>query len=259
LVPEIDVEEDPWFREEGRSKYLVGGLRIVRDDSGAVERADQRFPSGSVQAMTLPERFGGGYLFYQADTQGTRVWRSQDWTSKLVPLSTIGMSATEMVAGFDRLYLRTKANKLVALDPDSGRVLPLGPLPPAPSYGAMTFADGWRAVVDTELRGPMATFDAGATWRPLGVKERVIAAAVRDGDPILYVDGGYYLIRPVTCSRCGATRRRARRSCPTKPRKRRSSTTSIPSGIVRCAPRWSTASPMVRARRWWCTAARSCA
>jgi hypothetical protein len=77
---------------------------------------------------------------------------------------------------------------------ETGRVLPLGQLPAAPSYGAMAFADGWRAVVDTELRGPMASFDAGATWRPLAIKERVTGAAVRDDDPVLYVDGGYYLL-----------------------------------------------------------------
>src|SRR4029453_11057618 len=43
-------------------------------------------------------------------------------------------------------------------------------------------------------RGPMASFDAGATWRPLGIGERVVSAAVRDGDPILYVEGGYYIV-----------------------------------------------------------------
>ena len=53
--------------------------------------------------------------------------------------------------------------------------MPLGPLPSASSYGLLAFADGWRAVVDTDMRGPLATFDAGATWRSLPVRERVQA------------------------------------------------------------------------------------
>ena len=193
LVPEVDGGHlDAWFSEQGRDKHLLAGLRIVVHDSGRVERADERFPSGAVSAQELPERLGGGYLFYQADTQGTRLWRAPDWTSKLVPLVHVGPAIADVTAGFDRLYLRTRTNQLMAVDAGSGDILPLGQLPPSSGFVRMVFADGWRAVVDVDLRGPLATFDAGASWWPLGIEQAVVAAGLRDGDPVLYVDDGYY-------------------------------------------------------------------
>ena len=77
---------------------------------------------------------------------------------------------TDIVAGFDRLYLRlSTGNRVLALDARTGAPMALGPLPVALQLRACSaFADGWRAVVDTDLRGPLATFDAGATWRAGG-------------------------------------------------------------------------------------------
>ncbi|MBW2454946.1 MAG: hypothetical protein JRI68_10560 [Deltaproteobacteria bacterium] len=193
LIPEIDPDEiEPWLSDQGQSKYLLGGLRIIRHAGGKVERSDERFPSGSVKALSLPARLGSGYLFYQSDSQGTRLWRAQEWVGKLTPLAHLGPAAAELVAGFDRLYIRTKSNSLLALDPERGRLLPLGRLPLATGYGAMVFADGWRGIIDTDLRGPMASFDAGASWRPLGITQPVVSAGLRDGDTVLYVAGGYY-------------------------------------------------------------------
>jgi hypothetical protein len=193
LIPEIDTSGvDAWFDEEGIDKHLVAGLRIVSHQDGRVERANRRFSRGAVQAVVLPERLGGGYLFYQADGQGTRLWRAASWTAELEGVTFIGKAASGVLVGFDRLYVRLHDNEVLAIDPSDGEILPLGPLPPAAGYGAMTFADGWRGVVDTALRGPLASFDAGATWWPLGVSEEVEAAATLNGDPVLYVPGGYY-------------------------------------------------------------------
>lgn len=195
LIPELAASNvDAHFEEEGRSKYLLGGLRLLRYDNGHVERANERFGAGDVKVQTLPPRLGGGYVFYQTDAQGTRLWRSSDWVGKLVGMTHIGPVAKELLAGFDRLYLRTKQNKLLALDAEDGQILPLGQLPRASAYGAMAFADGWRGVVDTDLLGPMASFDAGATWRPLTLDKPVTSAGVVDGDPVLYVDKGYYRV-----------------------------------------------------------------
>jgi hypothetical protein len=195
LVPEIDSNGvAAWFDERGRAKHLLAGLRMVVHDDGHVVRANERFPSGAVTALPLPMRLGGGYAFYQSDSQGTRLWRADTWTAKLKPLSYIGPATDELVPGFDRLYLRTKANKVMALDPETGAIMGLGQMPAAASFGPMAFADGWRAVVDTDLRGPMASFDAGATWRPLSISQRVLSAAVVEGDPVLYVDDGYFRV-----------------------------------------------------------------
>lgn len=193
LLPELDAGEvEPQFREEGVDKILLSGLRILAYDDGRIDRAEQRFPPGVVEAVPLPERLGGGYLFYQTDSQGTRMWRASSWTGRLTGLLNVDPSTAEIVPGFDRVYLRESDNDVWALDPGTGKFLPRGGLPVASSLGSMTFADGWRAVVDTELRGPLATFDAGASWWPLGLGERVDAAATIDGDPVLFVGAGYY-------------------------------------------------------------------
>ena len=160
LVPEIDTAE---VKPALENKYLVDGLRIVRLDNGRIERGDERFGPGDVKVMPLPERLGSGFVFYQADAQGTRLWRAATWTGKLQPLANLNPTVSEVVPGFDRLYLRTTSNKLIALEADKGIIMPLGQLPVASGYGAMAFADGWRALVDTDLTGPMASFDAGAS------------------------------------------------------------------------------------------------
>ena len=196
LLPEVDAEGvEPAGDEHGGDRLMVVGLRILVGDDGTIERADERFPSGAVSYVSLPVRLGGGFLFYQADSQGTRLWRAPSWVGKLVPLSQLGATAGEIVVGFDRLYLRTEStNRLLAVDPEDGRIVPLGQLPAAGAYGAMSFADGWRAVVDMELRGPMASFDAGASWHPIPIPGRVDGAAVEDGNSVLLVGGARYRI-----------------------------------------------------------------
>src|SRR5262249_50275430 len=99
-----------------------------------------------------------------------------------------------IIPGFDRLYVRLSTSQLRAFDARSGEPLPLGPLPPAAAYGAMVFADGWRGVVDVDLRGPVATFDAGATWRPLNLGERPLSITLLRNDPAVAVAGGVYWI-----------------------------------------------------------------
>ncbi len=194
LVPEIDLDDfRPLESQHGHHYLLVSGLRIVQRDDGIVERADERFPSGPVYSERLPDRLGGGYVFYQTSSSGTRLWRAASWIGKLKPLTHLAQRADELVPGFDCLYVRTRAsNWLMALEPDSGAIRHFGQLPAAGSYGAMAFADGWRGVIDTDLRGPLASFDAGTSWHSLGISARIRSATVRDGDPLLFVDGGYF-------------------------------------------------------------------
>src|SRR5262249_45357550 len=55
------------------------------------------------------------------------------------------------------------------IDPVTGARGDLGPWPASSYVGSYAAADGWRAVAVADLRGAVATFDAGATWRPLGL------------------------------------------------------------------------------------------
>ncbi len=170
-------------------------MRMVARDDGGIERASELLPRGSVSAVALPSRLGGGYLFYANTGIGAQIWRASDWLAKLKPLVQLGAVVDAVVPGFDRLYVRYQSNgRLAAIDADSGEPRGLGALPPAAAYGRLAFADGWRAVVDTDLRGPLATFDAGATWRAVGIAEKPLSVDVVSGDPAVTVAGGRYLV-----------------------------------------------------------------
>lgn len=175
---------------------ILGRMRIITREGGVIERANDLLPAGRVSAVELPERLGGGYVFSLINGRGTQVWRAKTWLDKLTPLvevSTVADGDGPIVVGFDRLYLRMKSqNELIAIDPETGRAVSPGPLPVASAYGDMVFVDGWRAVVETDLRGVLATFDAGATWKHLPIKERVKSITDDRGDPVVSVEGGDY-------------------------------------------------------------------
>lgn len=196
LVPEVSVVSIAPPGGSGASeRMLVAGLRILVHDDGTVERADARFAPGQVYSVELPSRLGGGFLFYQADSQGTKLWRADGWTEPVRPLAQLATNAQEVLVGFDRVYLRTEAtNRLLALDLDDGHIIGLGQLPTAGAYGALSFVDGWRAVVDTELRGPLVSFDAGSSWHPLPLAAWPEGVGVEQGDPVVFVPGGRYRI-----------------------------------------------------------------
>ena len=152
----------------------------------------------------MPGRLGGGYLFHANAGGGTEIWRAASWLGKLEPLARRSEVVTDIVPGFDRLYLRlATGNRVIALDPATGAQMALGPLPLSASYGMLAFADGWRGVVDTDLRGPLATFDAGSTWRSVGVFEKPLAVGVVAGNLAVMVQGGRYIVD----ARGGVTRR----------------------------------------------------
>ncbi len=195
LLPDLVGERGVVGEDDGQRRVLVDRMRVLARDDGSLERATQLLPLGHVQSVRLPSRLGGGFLFHASTNGGTQLWRAAGWLAPLQPLVQIASVATEVVPGFDRLYVRLATNnKLVAIDAQTGAAVPLGPIPPAAGYGALAFADGWRAVVDTDLRGPLATFDAGATWRSVGIAERPLAIFAGGGEPLISVAGGHYVV-----------------------------------------------------------------
>src|SRR6185437_15615026 len=195
LFPELVATRGLVATEDGRQRYLVDRMRLVVRPNGAVDRAEELFPIGSVSSIALPSRLGGGYLFHASSGTGTEIWRASSWLGKLTPLTRRNEPVADILPGFDRIYLRLNGNsRMLALDAKDGHLMGLGPLPVASAIGQLAFADGWRAVVDTDLRGPLATFDAGATWRSVGISDRVLAVGVVDGNPAVFVNGGRYLV-----------------------------------------------------------------
>lgn len=179
--------------------HLDGRARIAVFADGRVERGRALLPRGQARAVELPARLGGGWVFAVVGSTGSQVFRAPGWTAELEPLvSTASVVDVDepIVAGFDRLYVRIKSQNLLApIDARSGASMPLGPLPVAGAHGNMVFADGWRAIVETDLRGLLATFDAGATWRPLPPVPAVQRLAVIDGDPAVVTASGTWVLR----------------------------------------------------------------
>ncbi len=195
LFPDLQGDRGVIAREGGDRRILLDRMRLIVREDGSIQRASERLPPGSVTSVALPSRLGGGFLFHANTAGGTQIWKAPSWLAKLKPLVQLSTVASDILPGFDRLYVRFQNNsRMSALNVETGEPMSLAPLPIAASYGQLAFADGWRAVVDTDLRGPLATFDAGTTWRPIDLHERATAVGIVNGDPAVFVGGGRYQI-----------------------------------------------------------------
>lgn len=174
---------------DGSRRLIASGLRIVRHADGSIEHSADYTTVDSARALSLPPRLGGGALFVGERNGETLLWRAQNWTSPLVPLARVSERVEDIVVGFDRLYLELPLGpSWEAIDLADGKVLDLEPLPPAPGYSSMAFADGWFGAVSSDVLGVLVTFDAGASWHELpGVDRRATVSAER-GDLVLTTD-----------------------------------------------------------------------
>ncbi|WP_437818968.1 hypothetical protein [Sorangium sp. So ce1078] len=195
LLPDLVGERGVVASEAGTKRVLIDRMRLIAHDDGSLERAADLLPSGQVTALKLPTRLGGGHLFYASNRGSAQLWRAQTWLAPLEPLIQLPSEANEIIAGFDRLYARlSHSHRLFAIDAQTGAAMPLGPLPPASAYGQLAFADGWRAVVEADLRGLLVTFDAGATWREIEIDARPTSVSVVGGDPAVMTANGFYSV-----------------------------------------------------------------
>ncbi|WP_156041286.1 hypothetical protein [Chondromyces apiculatus] len=195
LLPDLVGENGVIAYEDGHRRLLVARMRLLAHEDGSIERAAELLPHGRVMSLPLPSRFGGGYLFHGSNRGGTQIWRAEGWLGKLTPVVQLPSEVAEVIAGFDRLYLRLSSNmRLVAIDAQSGAALPLGPLPLSGGYGQIVFADGWRGLVESDLRGVLATFDAGTTWQPVRVERKVSDLRLVGGDPAMMTSDGFYAV-----------------------------------------------------------------
>jgi len=166
LVPQaIDEDKSLGAEPGGGVRLIAAGVRVVSLPNGAVLAAEDRLPQAPSATQQLPERLGGGFLF----VLGNVVWRAERWLAPARPLFATSTAITRVVIGLDRVYLRVASGATQAIDPARGVPLDPGAWPPAPFVGEVAAADGWRAVAVTDLRGAIATFDAGASWKPLSL------------------------------------------------------------------------------------------
>jgi hypothetical protein len=162
---EAGVEHD------GSRRLLAFGLRVVEHPDGSLDVGDELLPAArGARFLELPERLGGGFLFWIISSSGTLLYRSATWTARLEPLAQLDFEVERLVPGFDRLLILPRRDAdYRALDLETGQAVPPLGLPPAPAYGPMAFVDGWFGAVQVPLRGLLLSFDAGASWHPLAL------------------------------------------------------------------------------------------
>jgi hypothetical protein len=183
---------------DGSRRLLAFGLRVIEHPDGSLEVGDELLPAArGARFLELPERLGGGFLFWIISSNGTLLYRSASWTAPLTPLAQLDFEVERLVPGFDRLLILPRRDAdYRALDLDTGQVVPPLGLPPAPAYGSMAFVDGWFGAVQVPLRGVLLSFDAGASWHPLSLPVtsfepagESLSLATSNGDYLLSANG----------------------------------------------------------------------
>lgn len=180
---------------DGTRRLIVGGMRLVEHVDGSIARAAELLPADQpVRTLELPRRLGGGYLFFTPSGGKSLIWRSREWTGQLLPLANLDFDVAQIVPGFDRLYVVARTSgDVVALNAHTGAPMDAGALPAAPAYGSLAFADEWIGAVDVPVRGVLATFDAGASWRPVGTRD-TYGVALEDGRIVLFTSAGRFAL-----------------------------------------------------------------
>src|SRR5260221_3950007 len=116
MFPDFVGQRGMIAQEDGYRRVLLDRIRLIAREDGSMDRASELLPEGT-STVDLPTRLGGGFLFVGRGS-GTPLWRATSWLAKLEPLIQLSGDAREVVAGFDRIYLRlTGSNRIVALDP----------------------------------------------------------------------------------------------------------------------------------------------
>jgi hypothetical protein len=153
-------------------------MRVVSLPNGGVLATEQRF-ADTPKPFALPARLGGGFLFVVSPV----LYRADSWLSPATPIFSSPTGIADVLLGLDRVYVRAPNGSHQAVDPRSGKLMDLAPWPRSPFVGSYRALDAWRAVALTDLRGAVATFDAGASWKPLGlpIEPRSVDAARVDG------------------------------------------------------------------------------
>ena len=197
LVPEsVDLERSFGVEPGGGLRGIAAGVRVVSYASGAVLTAPDRLTTAPASITVLPDRLGGGALFAIGDT----LFRSEKWLARAEAVFKAPAPIKAVWVGLDRVVLRMPNGALIAVNPVSGAPLDLGALPPSPAITAYAALDGFRAVALADLRGVVATTDAGGTWRtvPIPAEPRELVA-VGDTLTVLGVsgrDGPVFEVRP---------------------------------------------------------------
>ena len=186
MVPDLDTSTPVAVESDGTKLFIVSQMRIRERPDGSIQIATDRLPGGrsKVFHIAIPTRFNGGYMFVHVGSNATLVWRAADWLATLEPVIKVDIACDSVQPGFDRFYLRC-GGKILPFDPVSQQLTTIGSLPMPLGSGPMIFADAWRGVATSDLRGSLATFDAGRTWVPIGLAQNIDSLRVENESIII--------------------------------------------------------------------------
>jgi hypothetical protein len=209
----VDFERSFGIEPGGGVRSIAAGVRVVSYASGSVLTAPDRLASSPSSITVLPDRLGGGALFAIGDT----LVRADKWLDRARPIFKAPAAIKAVWIGLDRVVLRMPNGALLAVDAVTGAPLDLGALPPSPAITAYAALDGFRAVALADLRGVVATTDAGATWRtvPIPAEPREL---VTNGETLTVIgvsgrEGPIFEVRPEgDFARVGPAAEKAERS-----------------------------------------------
>jgi hypothetical protein len=178
LVPvSLEVERTYGVEPGGGVRAIASGVRLVNLPQGGVRAAAQKLPQMPQDVVVVPRRMGGGVFYLLGNT----VWRSDGWLDAARPAFQASVGVKGIFAGLDRVYVRLQNGAHAALEPATGRPTDLGAWPGSSFVGPYAAADGWRAAAIIDLRGAVATSDAGASWRALALPAEPREVRVHDG------------------------------------------------------------------------------
>jgi hypothetical protein len=179
------------------AERIVDGVRVRYEPSRAPIGSADFIPGSNIESLTLPTALGGGFVFHSDVDAETAFWRAEDWTAPASPLTRLPERADQIEVGFGRIYARlADSAETVAFDPKTGQSVTLKPLPASPSYFDFQFWDDWFAVVHTDARGVLATFDGGMTWHPTGITAEDASLGVEPGGIVIATSERRDLLAP---------------------------------------------------------------
>jgi hypothetical protein len=175
LVPETFDSATTYGMEAGGGvRTLIAGRRYLRGHRGSVLASSDAWPKDPRMTLPLPARLGGGFLFLVAGI----VWRAETWLGPARPIFRSPYAIQSVILGLDRVYAHSN-NAYEAFDARTGESVALGPFPRSPHVASFAAFDQEQAAAIVDLKGAVATFDGGQTWRSLHLPidaKRVVAS-----------------------------------------------------------------------------------